>query len=78
MPATANYDIRIPDWEWCIINAKVVGSKAIVQRKPQFEFDMKVLKSKEYFNGFFEESKKRVRKLKKPEDFAALENQKTS
>ena len=78
MPPTASYDVRIPAWEWCIANAQLKGSKLTITRKPQFEFDMQRVKSKEYFNGFFPGAKKQLRKLKKPADFAPLANQQIS
>ena len=59
MPAIVNYDVRISAWEWCIANSKVVGGKLKINRKPQFNFDLAKVKESEYFNRFFEESKKK-------------------
>ena len=49
-----------------IANSKVVDGKLKINQKPQFKFDLAKVKEREYFNRFFEESKKkRVRKLKR-------------
>ena len=69
MPKVAEYDIRKAVWEWILTKRKhLPGGKFRVARKPQWNFDIDEVETRDYFHQFFDNGQSKKRRLKRAKD----------